>query len=849
PNSPLFPALQLTLAGSTGTGTAGDVETYIPTLPDKPLTQTSSMQVYIIPAEKTLFVQGFTANEFAERPPTLLRGTLYVRVLKPSKVKSITLTFKGQQRTEWPEGIPPKRTTFSEINDIVSHTWPFFQQGQFSGPNNGADVYREPDGSTTAGYNADHDISQLNLADTFSRSSSPSMDPQAGNFFTRNLSPSFVRRAASPAPEAGSIFNELSTTASASESDPKTGHFAPGDYIYNFEHPLPPSTPETCSVTFGSVEYHFEATVTRAGTFKSNLNARLPIEIVRTPAEFNLEENEPIVISRDWEDQLRYDIVVGGKSVILNSYLPLAFRFVPLWGKVALHRIRVYLTENLEYYCQNKKVHRMEPPKKYLLLEHKAKKGKSLLSAGGGNDDSESPDVDDEVLPKELEFQLYVPRVLNEKFTHEIHPDTSLDTIQAHHWIKICLRISRKDPEKPEKRKHYEISIDSPIHILSPLAAHGNTLLPAYDNGSAPSNISLPNYSENSPPLSPEVQPIDGTHPPNPLLPGVNRSDTTLSLDAMIQPTFYHLNSALNNDDPIERDGKMHLEANLYKPKKIPTPLQSPQATPHPGTFLSPLNSPIQRPIHLLRKPSVNPPPFNPDLDPSTAINIAPPPAYEEEDSLSLSPLRISVTAPGRASPPVVNNINVIPASPLQETPVKDMLSKQLNARPAEDLSPREPKRSLEQALLDLDKDSTEEDQANRLEVPDERASIDITDTPGSPLVPPESIGSGLNSAAMSRRSSITSLNSLTSDLPVDQTIPLLALHASSATIDDLAYRNGSVNSLMYDYSSRRPSHPHIAGSNMLDLVDGKNLTDGIFEIHENLLGLRNPRIKRHYQD
>ena len=103
-----------------------------------------------------------------------------------------------------------------------------------------------------------------------------------------------------------------------------------------------------------------------------------PINIIRTLAETSLEENESIVITRDWEDQLRYDIVIGAKSVVLDLYLPLAFRFVPLWGKVALHRIRVYLTENLEYYCSNKKVHRMEPAKKYLLLEHKAKKGRSF---------------------------------------------------------------------------------------------------------------------------------------------------------------------------------------------------------------------------------------------------------------------------------------------------------------------------------------------------------------------------------------------------------------------------------------------------------------------------------------
>ncbi|ABN66047.2 predicted protein, partial [Scheffersomyces stipitis CBS 6054] len=506
--SPIFPASSLSLYPATSNP---EDQVLIPQLPEKPSASTGSILVYIIPAEKNLYVQGFEAEEYSQRPPTLLRGCLLVRVLKSSKIKSITLRFSGEQRTDWPEGIPPKKQIYAETNYIVSHTWPFFQQGS-GNPQTGADLYRD--------------------------------------------------------------FGDLTSILSSDNDPSKPGTFAPGDYIYNFEHPLPPSTPESCSVTFGSVHYCLEANIVRPGTFKSNMTARLPIEIIRTPAEQNLEENESIVITRDWEDQLRYDIVIGAKSIVLDSYLPLAFRFVPLWGKVALHRIRVYLTENLEYYCSNKKVHRMEPARKYLLLEHKAEKGKSLLSK-----DSEEENHFEDVLPKELEFQLFVPKSLNDRSNHEIHPDTSYDNIQSHHWIKICLRISKQDESKPDKRKHYEISIDSPLRVLSPLAAHGNTLLPAYDD----------------------------------FVPGTT-----------------------NPPLPIERDADMHLEANLYSPvaNESSTKLSSPQAVPHPGTFNSPLNSPVQRPIHLLRRPSTNPPPFEADSPPPTFENL--PPTYEEsEQSLS----------------------------------------------------------------------------------------------------------------------------------------------------------------------------------------------------------------------
>lgn len=98
PNSPLFPAQKLTLSpsavslgGLTGTSSGVGSSTLIPQLPDKPLTETSSIQVYVVPAEKDLFMQGFEPEEYEGRPPTLLRGCLFLRVLKPSKIRSLSV--------------------------------------------------------------------------------------------------------------------------------------------------------------------------------------------------------------------------------------------------------------------------------------------------------------------------------------------------------------------------------------------------------------------------------------------------------------------------------------------------------------------------------------------------------------------------------------------------------------------------------------------------------------------------------------------------------------------------------------------------------------------------------------
>ncbi|KAG8202540.1 hypothetical protein GWM34_02697, partial [Candida africana] len=777
PNSPLFAPQQLSNHNSTPTNSSNDKGTTItstptsknhlnkssssslavltPTLPEKPTVSTSSLAVYIVPSEQNLFVQGFEEHVYLSRPPTILRGSLVVKVLKPTKIKSISLTFKGIQRTDWPEGIPPKKNQYNEINEVITHTWPFLQ-GNINDklPHNGADYFIEKDGTThQGGINAsfEDDLSSVrsstppplgHLATSPSANLSPTRkshhDEQssnnATNFFTRNLSPSFIRRGKSSSissmaeiGKASSFTDLMPSTSSPGPGDGHSNiiHFAPGDYIYNFEHPLPASIPESCNATFGSTSYYLEVNITRPGAFKTNLAGRLPINIIRTLAETSLEENESIVITRDWEDQLRYDIVIGAKSVVLDLYLPLAFRFVPLWGKVALHRIRVYLTENLEYYCSNKKVHRMEPAKKYLLLEHKAKKGRSLLSSKNPEDESSTDslnDFDDDILPKELEFQLFVPTELNARTNSRLHPDTSYENIQAHHWIKICLRISKQDPENPEKRKHYEISIDSPLHVLSHLCSHNNTLLPAYDD--LIPGMSLVHNQSELPPLSPGVTPVEHTARPrngsvgNQILGIFNNNGSngnSQSRSSSVPPEnengrpltpieFHHISSGLESAGAVEREADMHLEANLYLPKENAiTAINSPQALPHPDTFSSPvLLLPVQRPIHLIRKPSVNPPPFDADVPPPPAT--IPPPAYEERDSgsrrssvgygrglsdnssnsrsLSLSPLRIdepSENGNTTSTRPNVATNGFHSTAAASNTPVRDLLIQQLN--------------------------------------------------------------------------------------------------------------------------------------------------------------------------
>lgn len=840
PNSPLFPASQLTLSPAVNSAAGTVDDALIPTLPDEPLVKTGTIEVYIVPSEKCLFVQGFDTHEYDSRPPALLRGSLFVRILKPGKIRSIQLLLKGFQRTDWPEGIPPKKTIYAEINDVVSHTWPFYQMGQ-PGVNNGADFFRDLNESKFT----------VSLSPLISVTESVSSLSISNNFFTRGLSPSFLKK---------------STSNDSLSGLDEPGYFAPGDYIYNFEHPLQASVPETCLVTFGSVNYHLEVNIARLGAFKSNITAKYPIEVVRTPSFLDTEENEPIIINRQWEDQLKYDIVIGAKSVVLNSYLPLAIRFVPLFGKVKVHRIRVYILENIEYYCQNKKVHRLEPPHKYLLLEHKASKGNSLLAKDPLRDISnDTPIADDEnnddILNKELEFQLFIPSKL-QKPGAEIHPDTSFDNIQVHHWIKICLRISKTDPENPEKRKHYEISIDSPIHILSPLAAHGNTLLPVYDD-----LIDLPDYSFATPPVSPGVIPVDMDRLIGQSAASRSRSNTfgrhtrgnsIHSNVPSVEPVFRHIATSTGNEEPFDREADMHLDANLYKPdpEDLNPLLHSPQATPY-----SPMVTPISRPIHLIRKPSVNPPPFVAGDAPPPIANTLPP-AYEEE--FSMSPLRINDVEDDNDNLPLSFGNN-------ETIPIQELLRMRLHAAsPAEQrtissLTENESPRVLKQEIpvvshnyplptfqfnnqsppheeadpgVDIQEVGPHEEGAQEVQTQEVEETIDesdIADFP-SPLQGPTSTSPIMRSrrGSMSRRSSISSIGSDFNG-ELDQTLPLLTMSTSSfAPTQSNDLRNASVGSLLFDPSRR------LTSTKIMDLGDSSE-----YSVQNNLANIRNPRLRK----
>lgn len=328
----------------------------------------------------------------------------------------------------------------------MSHTWPFFN-AQFP--------------TAEAGSCADHvELHKPSGAASSGLGKSP-------NNSSTNLNIRDQRKLSLQVNQSRSFGKGESSTNGPSVAAKGYRTFHPGDYVYNFELPLDCRLPETIDVDLGSVKYELEAVVERSGAFRANLVGIKDVNLIRAPAEGSLEQVEPIAISRNWEDQLHYDIVISGKSFPLGSQVPIAFKLTPL-AKVQCHRIKVLVTENIEYFCSNKRVHRMEPTRKVQLFEKRADgaptstfPGSTMrVTAGGGvpydqraraaagetvqTQDSTNLlgnlEGDTNIGPTEMEFSVQLPSCSSNRERERatrLHFDTTYQNIQVHHWIKV----------------------------------------------------------------------------------------------------------------------------------------------------------------------------------------------------------------------------------------------------------------------------------------------------------------------------------------------------------------------------------------------------------------------------
>lgn len=87
-----------------------------------------------------------------------------------------------------------------------------------------------------------------------------------------------------------------------------------GTYNYPISFQVPIDAPPTIHAEFGSVTYRLKATVVRVGALTPNLVEEVEVTMIATPQEDDLEESENVIVERQWEEQMRYQIALSGKA-------------------------------------------------------------------------------------------------------------------------------------------------------------------------------------------------------------------------------------------------------------------------------------------------------------------------------------------------------------------------------------------------------------------------------------------------------------------------------------------------------------------------------------------------------
>lgn len=449
----------------------------------KPVASGSGVTCSILMAEPNVFLSGFDHDNDNHRESSsggtaLLRGKLQLSVSKNVKIKAVQLKLVGRARTEWPEGIPPLKQDVVEEESLRTQVLTFF-----NAMNDGWET-EYGNQCTYQLRTSSASSSSTNLATVPLK---PAPTSNRGGLTAKELKRLSLQSAQSRSFGRG----DSGVATSAQARGFKV--FYPGTYDYSFELPIDHHQLETTKLQYGSVRWELHATVDRAGAFKPNLHGMKEVSIVRLPDQMSLETTEPISISRQWEDQLHYDIVISGKSFPIGSKIPIAFKLTPL-AKVQVHKLKVYVTESIEYWTSDKRVTRKDPGRKILLLEKSA--GKPLDSTWASSDittirggepsarerrdarevaqlrrvlEASRTDSSPQPLPEpsanllgdlelglesmwgstEIEANVQIPtcEMMAKNKDLRLHPDCSWKNVNVFHWIKV--RALAFEPPSP----------------------------------------------------------------------------------------------------------------------------------------------------------------------------------------------------------------------------------------------------------------------------------------------------------------------------------------------------------------------------------------------------------------
>ncbi|KFY00481.1 hypothetical protein O988_03283 [Pseudogymnoascus sp. VKM F-3808] len=499
---------------------------------DKPMAAGRGISCRIQLAEPHVYVYGLKpANRdiaSSHFPPAIIRGKLILKVEKPTKIKAVTLNFFGQQRTEWPEGIPPDMERTFDEKRLQYQVLPFFNAllpREDDGYGAQCSYVLEDQGPTTSSLRIDPALADAlaKVMDGNKKKKKPVLTASE----QKRLSIGSVRSSSFEADRS----SEASTRQIASK--PQTGYkiFPPGTYEYNFEITLDHRCPETMNLPFGSVHWRLESLVERHGHFRTKLRGDQEVLVVRAP-QANAEDqlSDPIDFTRTYDDLLCHVLIQGGAFPI-GGKIPVQFTFTPL-EKVEVRALWVAIVEETKYYCKNK-LHSKKREKEVKIFNKKAGQPVSEEFAGsdvrfsqGGELSPERraearaqaqslrhqvsvatgvapeplPEAGDNLLGDidlgldhfvgqtvmEVDLQLPTCDQMRKSTSKILHPSSSFKSTHVEHFIKFYLRTAKLQTDEAGVTKKVQNTEGFAIKItlLSCLATLSRTTLPTYGNDS-----------------------------------------------------------------------------------------------------------------------------------------------------------------------------------------------------------------------------------------------------------------------------------------------------------------------------------------------------------------------------
>ncbi|PCD20207.1 hypothetical protein AU210_016236 [Fusarium oxysporum f. sp. radicis-cucumerinum] len=481
-----------------------------------PVASGSGVNCFILLAEHDVFLSGFDhdceGHREGQNGTALLRGILQLSVSKNIMIKAVQLKLLGRARTEW---LQKMSSGYYEEDILQTQVLTFFNAMNNEWKYDYGNQCKFRLKSTSPNDNDLTGMDELNR--------SKSLSPHYHNDSTKEL-----KRLSSESAQVRSL-NKDHPIATATQVK-RCKVFYPGTYDYFFELPIDQRQLETTKVQYGFVKWELHAAVDRAGIFHSNLHGVKEVSIVRVPDPLSLEMTASMLISRQWQDQLYYDIIISRKGFPIGSKIPITFQLTPL-AKVQVHGFKVFLIESTEYRSNDRTAARKASNRKILLLSKLAGRAlapswapSDLRTIRGGELSPEQrrearevaarqrtaeasrqniavqplPEPSANLLgdldlglenfwgPTEIEVDVQIPTcgMMARNENLKLYPECTWKNVNIRHWIQVVLPTSRLDSADPTgtKRRNFEISINLPFTLLHCRATPVNIYLPTYSN-------------------------------------------------------------------------------------------------------------------------------------------------------------------------------------------------------------------------------------------------------------------------------------------------------------------------------------------------------------------------------